>query len=287
MIDLALSVLSSTLIFVAFKLFGVYKVQTLHAIITNYVVACLVGLFLYEGDMDIAQLSSTSWYWGPIALGVLFITIFNLMAKSTQVSGVSVTSVATKMSLVIPVVVGVVVYKEELSILQIVGIVLALLAVYLSSQKEKGITINRKDLLLPLLVFLGSGIIDTSIKYFEEKHLTDQEIPIFSSMVFGCAALTGLIFIGIKSFKTPLRVNFRNILGGIALGVPNYFSVFFLIRALRSDMLNSAAVFTLNNVAIVMLSTILGILLFKERLGAKNWGGVVLAILSIILVALF
>lgn len=287
MIDLALSVLSSTLIFVAFKLFDVYKVQTLYAIITNYVVACLVGLFLYEGNVDVAQLTSTSWYWGPIALGVLFITIFNLMAKSTQVSGVSVTSVATKMSLVIPVVVGVAVYKEELSLLQIIGIVLALLAVYLSSQKEKGITINRKDLLLPLLVFLGSGIIDTSIKYFEEEHLTDQEIPIFSSMVFGCAALTGLIFIGIKSFKTPLRVNFRNILGGIALGVPNYFSIFFLIRALRSDMLNSAAVFTLNNVAIVMLSTILGILLFKERLRPKNWGGVALAVLSIILVALF
>lgn len=287
MIDLALSVLSSTLIFVAFKLFDVYKVQTLYAIITNYVVACLVGLFLYEGNVNVAQLTSTSWYWGPIALGVLFITIFNLMAKSTQVSGVSVTSVATKMSLVIPVVVGVVIYKEELSLLQIIGIVLALLAVYLSSQKEKGITINRKDLLLPLLVFLGSGIIDTSIKYFEEEHLTDQEIPIFSSMVFGCAALTGLVFIGIKSFKTPLRVNFRNILGGIALGVPNYFSIFFLIRALRSDMLNSAAVFTLNNVAIVMLSTILGILLFKERLRPKNWGGVALAVLSIILVALF
>lgn len=287
MIDLALSVLSSTLIFVAFKLFDVYKVQTLYAIITNYVVACLVGLFLYEGNVDVAQLASTSWYWGPIALGVLFITIFNLMAKSTQVSGVTVTSVATKMSLVIPVVVGVLIYKEELSLLQIVGIVLALLAVYLSSQKEKGITINRKDLLLPLLVFLGSGIIDTSIKYFEEKHLTDQEIPIFSSMVFGCAALTGLVFIGIKSFKTPLKVNFRNILGGIALGVPNYFSIFFLIRALRSDMLNSAAVFTLNNVAIVMLSTILGILLFKERLRPKNWGGVALAILSIVLVALF
>lgn len=287
MIDLALSVLSSTLIFVAFKLFDTYKVQTLYAIITNYVVACLVGLFLYEGNVDVVQLTSTSWYWGPIALGVLFITIFNLMAKSTQVSGVSVTSVATKMSLVIPVVVGVVIYKEELSLLQIIGIVLALLAVYLSSQKEKGITINRKDLLLPLLVFLGSGIIDTSIKYFEEEHLTDQEIPIFSSMVFGCAALTGLVFIGIKSFKTPLKINFKNILGGIALGVPNYFSIFFLIRALRSDMLNSAAVFTLNNVAIVMLSTVLGILLFKERLRPKNWGGVALAILSIILVALF
>lgn len=287
MIDLALSVLSSTLIFVAFKLFDVFKIQTLYAIITNYVVACMVGLFLYEENVDVVQLTSASWSWGPVALGVLFIIIFNLMAKTTQVSGVSVTSVATKMSLVIPVVVGVVLYGEKLSLLQVAGIVLALLAVYLASLKDKNITINRKDLLLPLLVFLGSGVIDTSIKYFEEKHLTDQEIPIFSSMIFGCAALTGLAFIGFKSFKTPLKVNFKNILGGIALGVPNYFSIFFLIRALRSDMLNSAAVFTLNNVAIVMLSTIVGILLFRERLRPKNWGGVALAILSIILVALF
>ncbi|THV59720.1 EamA/RhaT family transporter [Flagellimonas alvinocaridis] len=287
MMDLALSILSSTLIFVVFKLFDVYKIQTLYAIIVNYVVACIVGLFVYEGPVKMGDAVESSWFLGPIFLGVLFITIFNLMAKTAQVAGVSVASVATKMSLVIPVLFGVLFYQEHLSAWQIIGILLALVAVYLASLKEQHITIHKKDLILPTLVFLGSGVIDTSIKYFEEQHLTSQEIPLFSSMVFGCAALTGFIFIGFKAFKNPLRINLKNVLGGIALGVPNYFSIFFLIRALRSDMLESAALFTLNNVAIVMFSTLVGILMFKERLSMKNWSGVVLAVLSIILVALF
>ncbi|MCK0159830.1 EamA family transporter [Allomuricauda sp. F6463D] len=287
MIYLALSILSSTLIFVVFKLFDVYKIQTLYAIITNYVVACSVGLLLYDGPVGVSDLTGKSWFIGPVLLGVLFIVIFNLMAKTAQVSGVSVASVATKMSLAIPVVMGVLLYDEHLSLLQIIGIVLALVAVYLASIKEKNIVISKKALILPLLVFLGSGVIDTSIQYFEEMHLTNQEIPVFSSMIFGFAALTGFIFIGIRAVKTPLRVNIKNILGGIALGVPNYFSIFFLIQALRSDILGSAAIFTLNNVAIVMFSTILGILLFKEKLSSKNWSGVALAVLSIILVALF
>ncbi|MEW2922326.1 EamA family transporter [Muricauda sp. ANG21] len=287
MIALALSILSSTLIFVVFKLYDVYKVQTLYAIVMNYIVACATGFFLYNGSVEFGQLFNTSWFWGPILMGMLFITIFNLMAKTAQVAGVSVASVATKMSLVIPVIFGIWLYNESLSWIQVVGILLALVAVYLASLKEKHIVINQKDLVLPFLVFLGSGIIDTSIKYFEELHLTDSEVPIFSSMVFGCAALSGLIFIGIRSKKTPIKANYRNVLGGIALGVPNYFSIYFLIIALRSDILSSAAIFTLNNVAIVMASTLTGILLFKERLTLKNWGGVALAVLSIVLVALF
>ncbi len=287
MIALALSVLSSTLIFVVFKLYDTYKVQTLYAIVTTYIVACVTGFFLYDGSVEVGQIVNASWAWGPVAMGVLFITIFNLMAKTAQVAGVSVASVATKMSLVIPVIFGIWLYNESLTWIQVIGIVLALVAVYLASLKEKHIVINRKDLLLPFLVFLGSGIIDTSIKYFEELHLTDPEIPLFSSLIFGCAALSGLLFITVRAKKTPLKVNFKNILGGIALGVPNYFSIYFLIRALRTDMLGSAAIFTLNNVAIVMFSTLVGILLFQEKLSFKNWGGVALAILSIILVALF
>jgi len=287
MIALALSVLSSTWIFVVFKLYDVYKVQTLVAIIINYITACLVGLTLYDGTFNVGEILESTWVWGPVFMGVLFIAIFNLMARTSQVAGVSVASVATKMSLVIPVLLGVFLYNEQLSFIEIAGIVLALTAVYLVSAKGKGLHVDRKYLILPVLVFLGSGIIDASIKYFEEVHLSDQEIPIFSSMIFGFAAISGLIFIGFKSNKNKMNLSLKNILGGLALGIPNYFSIYFLIRALRSDLLSSAAVFTINNVAIVMLSTLVGILLFKEKLSVKNWGGVALAILSIILVALF
>ena len=84
-----------------------------------------------------------------------------------------------------------------------------------------------------------------------------------------------------------MRVNLRNILGGIALGIPNYFSIYFLLKALQNEYLTSASIFTINNVAIVLLSTFLGILLFKEKISAKNWGGILLAVTSILLVALY
>lgn len=287
MLNLALSVLCSSLIFVIFKLFDVYKIQTLYAIITNYVVACLVGILLYEGDVDFNEIVNKSWFLGTLALGVFFILVFNLMARASQVAGVAVASVATKMSLVMPVLFGVIFYKETLSVFQIIGILLALAAVYFASMKEKSIALSKKTLLLPLLVFLGSGIIDICMKYFQENHLDSKEVAIFSSMVFGFAALTGFVFIGTKAIKKPLKVNFRNIVGGIVLGVPNYFSIFFLIRALQNERFDSAAIFTLNNVAIVMLSTLLGILIFREKLSLKNWGGIALAIVSIMLVALF
>src|SRR5690606_30909814 len=209
------------------------------------------------------------------------------MAMTSQRSGVSVASVATKMSLAIPVLMGVVLYGDRLSPWQLLGILLALAAVYLASLKEERIKLKFKDLWLPLLVFLGSGIIDTAIKYFEEMHLQDREIPLFSAMIFGCAALSGLIFVGALSRKSPPKVRGRDLIGGVCLGVPNYFSIYFMIQALRWEAFNSAAIFTLNNVGIVLLSTLVGILVFKERLSPKNWSGVGLAVVGIILVALF
>ena len=209
------------------------------------------------------------------------------MAKSSQLNGVGVTSVATKMSLVIPVLFAVFYYRDTLTFLQIIGVAFALLAVYLASIK-KGNSKNKSNALwLPFLVFLGSGVIDTTIKFIQEDYLRDDEFAIFSSTVFGAAALTGCLVVGVQSVKKGLRWNAKNVLGGFCLGIPNYFSIFFLLRALNQNTFNSASIFTLNNVAIVLFSTLLGILLFKEKLDWRNWSGVALAVVSIVLVALF
>ena len=130
-------------------------------------------------------------------------------------------------------------------------------------------------------------MIDTTIKFIQEDYLRDNEFAIFSSTVFGAAALTGCLVVGVQSVKKGLRWNAKNVLGGICLGIPNYFSIFFLLRALNQNTFNSASIFTLNNVAIVLFSTLLGILLFKEKLDWRNWSGVALAVVSIVLVALF
>jgi drug/metabolite transporter (DMT)-like permease len=286
MFNLVLSIFFSSLIFVIFKLFETYKIQTVYAIIVNYITAAGVGLIFAKGPLNISEIPNYSWFYGTILLGTLFIVVFNLMARTSQELGVSVASVATKMSFVLPVIFGVLVYSETLNIFKLVGILLAMGAVYLASIKTTHRIISSKSLVLPLLVFLGSGIIDTSLKFAQAKHLSGSDYPLFSATVFASAAFTGLIFIGVRSLKIPLKVNVKNILGGIVLGIPNYFSIYFLLRALQDELLNSASIFTINNVAIVLFSTLLGIILFKEKLSPKNWTGIVLAVISILMVSL-
>lgn len=287
MIYLIFSILSSTLIFVVFKLFDRFQVHTAQAIVVNYLVAFGCGILLYEGPIHPTQLPSFNWWYYALSLGVLFIVIFNLMAWTTQKSGLSVVSVATKMSVVIPILFGLLYYKEHLGLLKGIGILLALIAVYLSSVKSKhGLPVDRKNILYPVLVFLGSGVIDTSIKVLEDSFVTPQEIPVFSASIFLGAAIVGMVLGLIQRFRGRWQLQFKNLLGGIALGIPNYFSIYFLVQALKSDILESSGIFTVNNVAIVMVSTLLGILIFRERLLLRNWIGVGLAIIGICLIAM-
>lgn len=287
MMYLVLSILASTLIFVLFKLFAKFNINTLHAIIVNYFVASMSGIIAYQGTIEITTIPKFEWFYYTLALGSLFIIVFNLMAITTQRSGLSVVSVATKMSVVIPIVFGLFYYNESIGMLKGLGIILALIAVYLTAIKnKKGIDIVPKNILLPVLVFLGSGVIDTSLKFLEEAYVSESDVSIFSATIFAAAAFLGVLVIVYQIIKGTFRFQLKNVLGGIALGIPNYFSIYFLVKALRSGLFESSGIFTINNVAIVMLSTLVGILLFKERLLSKNWIGIGLAIISIILVAL-
>jgi uncharacterized membrane protein len=262
-------------------------VNTLHAIVINYFVACLSGIIAYESTISPAEILAKDWFIYTTALGLLFIVIFNLMAITTQRSGLSVVSVATKMSLVIPIIFGLLYYRESLGVFKFIGILLALIAVYLASIKAKsGLRINRRNLIYPFLVFLGSGVIDTSLKYLEDTHVAKNDVAIFSSMIFAAAAVAGLLLLLGQMIRGSFRFEIKNVIGGICLGVPNYFSVYFLVKALRSDILESSGIFTVNNVGVVMISTLMGILLFREKLLIKNWLGIALAVISILLVTL-
>lgn len=286
MIFLLLSIASSTVIFVVFKLFDRFGVNRLHAIVFNYFTACLSGLIASGNLLLLTEAPGRKWFPFTLALGFLFIVIFNLMAITTQRSGLSVVSVATKMSVVIPVLFGLFYYRESINAIKLTGIVLAVAAVYLASVKSvSSLKIVRSDLIFPILVFLGSGIIDSSIKFLEDSYVAIDEVPLFSATIFAAAGLLGMTGIGVRSIRGKINLQARDLVAGIALGIPNYFSIYFLVLALRSGILESSGIFTVNNVAIVMTSTLTGIWLFGERLTTKNWVGVIMAVSGIFLIA--
>lgn len=284
MIYLILSILASTAIFTAFKLFERFKINTLQAIVVNYFTACMCGILSYSGEINTGEIINSQWFSGAIALGFLFIAVFNLMALTAQRNGLSVASVAGKMSVVIPIIVGIYAYNEGIGFQKLFGIILALIAVYLTAVKQNATMNLKQGLWLPFILFLGSGIIDASIKYLETKYVEKDGIPIFSATIFAIAGIIGVLILGYRSIKKPFQFEIKNVIGGAILGTINYCSIYFLLKALQYDGLESSRLFTVNNVGVVMLTTIIGLLLFKEGISKKNWIGIGLAIVSIILV---
>ncbi len=247
--------------------------------------ACICGIIAYPKTIDMGQLISFDWFPYTFILGIIFISVFNFMAITTQRNGLSVVAVASKMSLIIPIIFGIFVYHETLNILKAIGMVLALVAVYLVTAKPH--TSSAKgNLVFPTLVFFGSGIIDTSLKYLETSFVSEPHFPIFSATLFGAAALVGIIAFLYLAIRKKLNLEWKNIIAGIILGVANYFSIVYLIKALSYPKLDSSTLFTINNVSILLLSTLIGLLFFKEHLTRKNNLGILLAITGIILVSL-
>jgi multidrug transporter EmrE-like cation transporter len=285
MIWLILSIATSSLLYVIFKYFQVFKVNRLHAIVFNYVIACGTGIIAYRGTINSAQILEASWLPYAVFLGFLFIILFNVMALTSQKNGLSVAAVSSKMSLVIPVMAGYWLYDESLGWIKIVGIVLALASVFLTSVKSGGsFSITREYLLLPLLLFAGSGLIDVTLKYAETVHVPDGEEPLFSAVCFIVAFVIG-IFVMSYEARQKRYLNKKSIIAGIILGVPNYFSIYFLIKALKTDM-ESSVIYPINHVGTVLLTSLFGIVFFKEKMGFKNYLGIVIAVIAIVLVAL-
>jgi len=273
-------VLFSSTIFIIFKLFDNYKVNTLQAIIFNYFTAFTIGILSHKSTINYSELPNKPWFIGAIILALLFISVFNIMAITSQKNGVSVAAVAGKMAVVIPVIFGVFLYQEQLSVLKIIGIILALFAVYLITLKNNLDGIKKASLIFPILLFLGAGIIDTTIKFVQTNYVTSTDTNLFSGILFGLAGVFGILIYSIK----PSRITIRNGIAGVVLGIINYYSIYYLLKALDIKDIPSAIIFSINNVSIVALSTLLGLFIFKEKLTSKNWIGIVIAIISILLI---
>lgn len=284
MIYLLLSILFNAVLFIIIKLFAKFNIDALQALVVNYFVAFGVGLFFLDTSFSPQIIISQEWFKGSILLGFIFISTFYVTTITSQRNGLSVASVASKMSVIIPIILGVFLYDETLGSVKILGIIIALIAVYFTSKKETGEIQQASNLVFPILVFIGAGTIDSSLKYLQTFHVPSNQIGSFSSVTFFCAFSVGILILVFLSLKGKIKFAGRNILGGIALGLPNFFSLYYLVKMLEAKAFESATLFTIHNIAIVLVSTFVGILFFKERISMRNALGIGLALFALFLV---
>jgi drug/metabolite transporter (DMT)-like permease len=283
-IYLLLSILFNAVLFIIIKLFAKFNIDALQALVVNYFIAFGVGLFFLDTTFSPTGILTQDWFKGSVILGFVFISTFYATTITSQRNGLSVASVASKMSVIIPIILGVILYNETLGMIKILGILLALIAVYFTSKKETGEIQQASNLLFPILVFIGAGTIDSSLKYLQTFHVPSNQIGLFSSVTFFCAFSVGILILVFLSLNGKIKFAGRNILGGIALGLPNFFSLYYLVKMLEAKAFESATLFTIHNIAIVLVSTFVGILFFKEKISMRNAIGIGLALFALFLV---
>jgi drug/metabolite transporter (DMT)-like permease len=298
MLFLILSVLSSTILGLLFKFFPKYGINTFQAIVVNYFICVICGtLVLGELPLSIDTFNE-DWFPQASLLGILFISGFYTVGMTVLLYGLTIAQVLQKMTLIISVPFAILMFKEAAAPTKVIGIIIALAAVVLSNWPQKNkegedskisqeLPFSKAVLwFFPLYAFVASAGIECGIQYVEHSYLagSDASAAKFSSTIFASAGLLGtLVIVYLMIFKKT-KLEFKNILAGVLLGIPNYFSIYFLIKAF--GYWDKSIVLPVNNISIVGLSALLGLLMFKEKLSFMNWLGVALAAIAILLIGL-
>ena len=286
MIYIAISIILFNVLVVFFKLFEKYNIDNLQALISNYFISALLSLLLLSENDNIQSSIESEWFIHAIILGTLFISIFNIYALGIQKIGIATSSVINKMSFVIPVVFSIIFYENEVFSLSILfGVLLALLGIYLSSTNNSSFNFDKKYFWIILIIFFGQGFVDIVLND-SKFYIPKDENILFFLILFISATTAGILILFAK--KQISHIKIKNLLWGAIFGIPNFFSIFYFLKALQSDYFidKSYLIFPLTSVGIVVTTTFLGMLIYKEILTKRNLIGITIAVISILIISL-
>ena len=287
MIFLILSVLVSTLFGISFKVIAVKNINGFQAIIVNYVVAGSLGFLTTKSTVTPLNVFNESFFSIAVFLGIVFISSLFVISETTAKQGISVAQVANRMSVVVPISIAILFYGDGVSVSKIIGIILAIMAVYLVSHKEtQGKVADKFWWLFPLIIFVCSGIIDSSINYAQRNLLNDLNFDAFLSTIFATAFVFGFIVLLYQLVIKKEKFQLQAIPAGIILGTINFGTMYFIISALNTNVLEPSVLFPINNLSILTLSTVVSVIVFKEKLSSKNWIGIGLSLIAILILGL-
>ena len=288
MINLIITITTFSAMVMLFKYFDKIGVNNLTAITFNYFTAGILALFSYRVENSIIELKSNinlNLLICSLIVGVLFVITFNLYAFTAQKIGITLSTIANKMSMIIPILIGLILFKEEVTLIKVIGIFLAIGAIIFSSKEDKkSKKLSQVNMLILSLLFIGQGLADGILNWAQKNILNSDNMNLFFTLTFLSAGLAGGLYIFYKIKTSNFKMNKKSILWGIILGIPNYLTLLYFIKSLKNDLFSSYQVFPIVNIGVIVLCTILSVILFKEKVSFYKWIGVGFGILAISLI---
>ncbi len=287
MVFLILSILLMVILNFIFKIFSLYNIRNFHAIIINYLCCFIIGCLFFDFQ-ELADVFQKPWFTYSTILSFAFIIGFNILAATIKHFGIALGTLMQRMSLVVTAGVSILLYNESLALFKILGILFGILSIFLVSRKIlpdhvlSSSKFSKLLLILPILTLLSSAVVDLGLQYTERYYLEDGDWHSFNATLFVGAGILGFVFLLIRSFFSGERVYFKKkeIIGGIALGIPNYFSIYTLVQALNHGF-EGSFLFPVMNVSIILLSVLGSVLFFKESLTKRQGLGILIACIAL------
>ena len=287
MIEIIITISTFSSMVIMFKYFEKINVNNLQAISANYFTAGILSIIFLPNTFEFDKINysnTTIFFVLAFIVGLLFVLTFNLYAHGAQKIGVTPSTIANKMSMIIPIIIGIVLLNEEVTFNKILGISLAFVAIFLSSIGDRKYSLNKNHLIIIVLLFIGQGLADGILNWAQEFILNGSNMNLFFAVTFLAAGFSGLLFLFFKLSSQKVEIEPKSIIWGIVLGIPNYLTLLYFVKSLKSELFSSSEIFPIINIGVIIFCTILSIILFRERVSIYNWLGVILGVFSIFII---
>lgn len=278
MIYLAIAILCSVTVSINFKLLKRYYTNAYQAIVFNYPTAALLCFLFFKPDLNTQPTTQNFTLYGITA--ILLLSIFYFISKSIASSGMVLTVIAQRLSLALPVLASFLLFSEQLTPLKIVGLVVGFLAI-IASKPEGKFDLKDMKFWFPIIVFLGTGVIDILFNFLTKIDGISFTTSLF--YIFSIATVLAFASLAYQKINGTLKFQTRAALAGIVLGLFNFGSIYFYIFALQIEKDRPSVVYSALDIGVIALGSLVGLVLFKERLSVLNKIGLLLAIIAIII----
>ncbi len=275
MLFLLLAVVSSSMVSIVMRISSDKVSANLSMLAANYLFCALFGAFYAHFQLWLPDMAGFSRTVGlGVVSGFLYLAGFVMLQQSVKKNGVVLSSVFMKLGLLVPIVLSLVLFKEIPTLLQIAGFCIAVGAIILINWRKDSAAGSFGAGLILLL--LTGGCCDAMSKVFEvygKANLSEQ----FLFYTFAVAFL----LCGAMVLHKGERPGLRELIFGLLIGIPNFFSAKFLLLALTS--LPAVVVYPSFSVATLLVITLTGVAVFKERLSGLQWAAVGAIVVALIL----
>lgn len=278
MIHLMLAIFSSAMVAITMRIAQLRVNHPTGLLAANYIVCSLMALMLSASAFSDLSAPALSFPAGLGMLnGILYLGSFMLMQWNTRHNGVVLSSVFMKLGILVPTVLSILWFKEIPTTVQVIGFVLAILAILIINY-QKGTKLSRGSWGL-ILMLLAGGMGDGMSKIYEA-----YGNPAFQNLFLFFTFFAALLLCLGLTWRRKERIGRKELAYGALLGIPNFLSSLFLLHSLSA--VPAVIAFPTFSVAVILVVSVAGLLFFRERLNPRQIVGGLLICVALVLLNL-